>query len=155
MTFLETLAALALVALVSYLAGRLGRASVGRGVASGGLNAFALADVSDVSDRQGAGVAAVAPLLPAEAAGRLAGSRRRESRVARHHYEALASEVARERRLAEYEALANEAGRIRRLAEHGARVGDPSDARGRVVPLHARPSTGLHGSAGLHRSTQR
>jgi hypothetical protein len=121
MTLLEPLAAVALVVLVTYLAGRFGRATLGRGNAGAGLTGLALVDVTE---RRGA---SVAPLLPAEVAPGRGASRRRDSRLARRHYEALASEVARERRLAEYEAIANEAG----------------GAGGRVVPLHARPTSSL------------
>ena len=145
MTLLETLAAVVLAVLVTYLAGRLGRGSFGQGAAGGRMNGLALVDVADLTDRQGA---TVAPLLPAGVATGRAASRRRDSRVARRHYEALASEVARERRLAEYEALADEGGSVRRLAGHGAQAapsahsGDRGGAGGRVVPLHTRPSPG-------------
>lgn len=140
MRLLGTVAALALVALVSYLAGRLGRAALDR-KAMGGL--YGLDRLADLTDRRETGVAAVAPLLPAEVGGGRPVSRRRDSRVARRHYEALASEVARERRLAEYEALACEAGGVRRIAPHRAGPSGSGGAGGRVVPLHARPATGL------------
>jgi hypothetical protein len=137
------LAALALVALVSYLVGRLGRASLGGRARGGPTRLDLLADLADPADRGGTGVATVAPLVPAEVAAARLASRQRESRVARRHYEALASEVARERRLAEYEALAGEAGRGRGFSQYGPLPSGSGGSGARVVPLHTRPATGL------------
>ena len=75
--------------------------------------------------------ATVAPLIPPHAVGGHRADRRRDGRdphLTRRHYEALASEVARERRLAEYEARAT---RVDRAPTAGDRTAE-------VVPLPAR-----------------
>ena len=113
MNHTETLTVLGLV-VVAYLIGRWGRLPGEPFMAS------------EPGPSPARTAATVAPLIPPHAVGgHRAADRRRDARdphLTRRHYEALASEVARERRLAEYEKRATRADRAPAADERTAEV---------------------------------
>jgi hypothetical protein len=140
MSLATTLVLVTMVAIAAYACGRRGPAPVPTAEAGAAAGTGALADLerrlarleqasaaaanATAAARPTAGADTPAP-LGIDALGDIrAAARRRDKHNARRHYEALASEVARERRLAEYEPRATGT--------------DSSGAR--VLHLRARPA---------------